>query len=193
MPRLENRPGRRSASRPPRPLVLVVCGADCTEPQYLRGLRDHVANRAVDLKILTKGRAPQQVVDYARKVRDNSERDFDKVWCVIDVDEFDIDVAEVAARAARIDLAVSNPCFELWLLLHHEDCRTHLPSYDSVCLRLRKYVPRYDKTELDFADYVSGVDVAVDPAKRLEPDGTSYGSNPSTNVWKLVELIRGTP
>lgn len=172
-------------------MMLVVCGADCTEPQYLRGLRDHVANRAVDLKILTKGRAPEQVVDYARKVRDNSERDFEEVWCVVDVDEFDISAAKEVARVEKIGLAVSNPCFELWLLLHHADCRTHLASYDAVLLRLRKHVPQYNKTELDFADYVSGVDTAVIRAKDLHPDGTNYTRNPSTNVWRLVELIKG--
>ncbi|HKT03788.1 MAG TPA: RloB family protein [Rugosimonospora sp.] len=126
MPRRENSAARRGPVRRSRPLVLVVCGGERTEPQYLRGLRDHVDNRAVDLKILEKGRDPEQVVAYAAGVWARSPRDFDEVWCVVDVDEFDLDravltAADAVRRARALDGTAAdssgNPSSSVWRLV----------------------------------------------------------------------------
>jgi hypothetical protein len=50
----------------------------------------------------------------------------DEVWCVFDVDEHPkLAEARDQANANGIQLAVSNPCFELWLLLHFQEHRAH--------------------------------------------------------------------
>ena len=48
--RRENTQHRRPPVRRSRPLVLAVCGAKCTEPQYFRSLRDGLRSRAVDIQ-----------------------------------------------------------------------------------------------------------------------------------------------
>ncbi|HEX6077763.1 MAG TPA: hypothetical protein VFZ32_21200 [Micromonosporaceae bacterium] len=53
--------------------------------------------------------------------------------------------------------------------------------------RLRKHVPDYDKTTLRFADHSLGIGEAILRARKLHPDGTDVGANPSTGVWRLVE------
>ncbi|HWB34626.1 MAG TPA: RloB family protein [Rugosimonospora sp.] len=189
MPRRESSDRRRPATRTPRPRILVVCGAAKTEDQYLRGLRQSVDDRAVDIQLKSRPRAPAQVVEHASRL--NASDDFDEVWCVIDVDDFDIPSAVTAARRVGIELAVSNPCFELWLLLHHEDRRAYLQDYRAVLVRLRKYVPGYDKTELSFADFAGGVQAAIDRARALEPTGTDHQINPSTSMWRLAGKIIG--
>lgn len=93
------------------------------------------------------------------------------------------------ARRAGVSLAVSNPCFELWLLLHHAECRSHCTGYADVASRLKKHVPGYDKTRLNFADYADGLNDAVKRARDLEPTGTDHTQNPSTGVWRLVGKI----
>jgi hypothetical protein len=93
------------------------------------------------------------------------------------------------ANRQDVNLAVSNPCFELWLLLHHADCRSHCAGYADVVARLRKHVPAYDKTDLRFADYVAGVYDAVKRARELDPTGVDHARNPSTGVWRLVSTI----
>lgn len=123
-------------------------------------------------------------VDYASR----ATGDFDEVWCVFDVDDFDIRRAQDEARRHRVQLGVSNPCFELWLLLHHTDCRDHLSGYQQAAARLRRHVPRYDKTDLRFADYEHGVDDAVNRARRLD-GGPGECPNPSTGVWRLAQQI----
>jgi hypothetical protein len=163
-----------------------VCGSECTEPQYLAGLRDSLDNRAVDIRIVKHPRSPAQVVAYTVKIM---TADFDEAWCVFDVDKFDIAEAVRGAGASSVEVAVSNPCFELWLLLHHEDHRAPLVDYRAVVARLRRHVPAYDKAELDFADYAERVGDAVTRAKALDATGLSHLSNPSTSVWRLVEKI----
>jgi RloB-like protein len=108
-----------------------------------------------------------------------------------DVDNFDIADAAGLASAKGIDMAVSNPCFELWLLLHHEGCYAYLSGYPAVLARLRKHVPTYDKTRLVFADFSTGVTTAIKHAKKLDPTGEEHAKNPSTSVWRLVEEIVG--
>jgi hypothetical protein len=182
--RLVRRPPRREA----RQRLLIVCGSERTEPQYLAGLRDFIENRAVDLRIVKHPRSPAQVVTYAAKI---TTADFDEVWCVVDVDEFDLASAAAKASRERIELAVSNPCFEVWLLLHHEDCRAAMADCHAVLVRLRKHLPAYDKTKLDFLDYVKNVADAVTRARALETSGTDHTRNPSTSMWRLVEKIMG--
>jgi hypothetical protein len=189
MARRENSQRRRSPARRSRPLVLVVCGAKCTEPQYFRSLRDSLQSCAVDIVLTRQAKAPSQVVEHAASYADRSTKDFDEIWCVVDVDEFDIESTVQEARRAGIELAVSNPCFELWLLLHVEDCRSQAPKCATALKRLLKRVPRYNKTRLDFAHFACGVDQAVNRARTLDPSGARFGLNPSTNVWRLVERM----
>ena len=57
-----------------------------------------------------------------RQTRRRPNRDFDELWCVFDVDQHE-GLAEAIsdARNNSINVAVSNPCFELWLVLHLRD------------------------------------------------------------------------
>jgi hypothetical protein len=60
-----------------------------------------------------------------------------------------------------------------------------------VLAKLRKHVPDYDKSHLDFGDFYAGIADAVTRAKKLDPTSEQYGKNPSTSVWRLVETIMG--
>ena len=59
-----------------------------------------------------------------RRGRDDAA--FDEIWCVFDCDEHPF-VNEAIELAARHDIGVafSNPCFELWFVLHAQDVRRH--------------------------------------------------------------------
>lgn len=180
---------RRGPAARSRHTVLVYCGALRTEPDYFDGLKVSLRSGGVALKVRQEGVAPDRLVRIAAAYRDRKPDTFDDVWCVVDVDQFDIEAALTEARRCRINLAVSNPCFELWLLLHHADCRSHCTGYADVAARLKKHVPAYDKARLDFADYAPGVGEAVKRARDLKPTGVRHRDNPSTSVWRLVESI----
>jgi RloB-like protein len=181
-------PARQPATRRVRRQVLVFSCGRRTEPAYLNGLQ-RGSDLAVALTVKHKAVEPHRLVlaasDFARRHPDQ----YDEVWCVVDVDDYDIGRAVRLAGQAGVQLALSNPCFELWLLLHHADCRAHCTGYDDVVSRLKKHVPTYDKSRLNFADYAAGVRGAVKRARDLDPTGADHRLNPSTSVWRLVERL----
>lgn len=142
------------------------------------------------IKVKTKGADPHTVVRYAAGLRNQAGDSYDEVWCVVDVDDFDVAKAVTTARRAGISLAISNPCFEYWLLLHFEACAAPLPCYADVARRLRRHVPEYDKSALRFADYEQGVEGAVERAQELgHALATEHEHNPATGVWALVKKV----
>ncbi|QWF77061.1 RloB family protein [Amycolatopsis sp. CA-230715] len=188
MTRRENSDRRRRAFRAPRLSLLVVCGAAATEPAYFEGLKRARRNPAVTVKVKAKPGGPEGVVKYAAGMRDRAAGTHDEVWCVLDVDEYDLCKAVSAASRLKVNLAISNPCFEFWLLLHFEACAAPLTCYNDVEKRLRKHLPEYDKSALRFEDYAQGVDNAVERA-RGSGLGAEHERNPATGVWALVEKI----
>jgi hypothetical protein len=171
--------------RSPRRTVLIVIGAKRTESDYLKGLRNAFGPATVTMRIITKPGSPDQLIAHAREARG----DYDDVWCVTDVDSFEREGGKITAALALaekldINVAVSDPCFELWLLLHHESCTAFCPDREAVERRLRKHVPDYDKTALRFRDFAAGLDDAIERARRLESAG-----NPSTGVGRLVSAL----
>lgn len=188
MIRRENTRQRRAPYRQELPQILVLCGGRSTEPQYFRGLKKERRNPAVRVDVRDKGVDPAGLVRHAASLRD--ARDYDHVWCVVDVDQFDVARAFALARMEGINLAVSNPCFEYWLLLHFEQCAAPLSCYGDVARRLSKHLPNYTKSALKFSDFAAGVDAAVGRAKkRCRQRGREHEHNPSTRVWELVEAI----
>lgn len=85
-------------------------------------------------------------------------------------------------------MAVSNPRFELWPLLHFERC-TRYASGPHVAEMLKKYMKNYEKS-LDCAKLTGLTSTAVKNASALDEmhrkNGNEAGSNPSTGVWELV-------
>jgi hypothetical protein len=110
---------RSAATRESRNRLLVCCNALRTEKDYLQGLKDDVSNPAVTVKFKPKACSPFQLVMFALAERQRQDGEFDQVWCVFDVDQYeDVPAAVTKAGKAGIEVALSNPCFELWLILH---------------------------------------------------------------------------
>src|SRR5262249_27212226 len=115
----------------------------------------------------------------------------DEVWCVYDVDSHPkLADAFQQARDNGIELAISNPCFELWLLLHFREQTAHIERH-KVGAMLRTHLRGYKK-RADFNKLKEGYADAVNREKgltsRCEQNGAA-GANPSTGVYKLTERI----
>jgi hypothetical protein len=192
---------RRKPFREPRPRVLVCCEGKVTEPGYFNGLKREGQNHLLDIEVRPGGSNPKTLVDFAverkknadilaRRQQDDNLR-YDEVWCVFDVDAHDhVADAKQKAAANRIQLAISNPCFELWLLLHFQDQNAHIErdEVQSIC---RRHLPRYDK-EVPWANVFPLYQGAVKRAQALEcwqETRGCAGENPSTGVHQLTERI----
>lgn len=168
---------------------MIVCGGLCTEPDYLNGLKAHLRNPAVTVKVWAKGQAPVNLVYHACSPRVVGTGEFDERWCVVDTDDFQLRHAAHAAAEEDVHLAVSNPCFEVWLLLRHCDWRKALVDAQAAQRELRRHVPAYRKDKLRFEDFASGVADAVTRARQLDPTGCDHICNPSSGVWQLVQRM----
>lgn len=186
MTRRENSQTRRKPYRQPADRVLVVCGGVHTEPEYFEGMRKSYRNAAVKIVVRKSGKAPDELVRLAMTIRDRDPESFDEVWCVFDLDDFDVvDALKLAGRGG-IRLAISNPCFELWLLLHFENCTAAMTGYTQLRRRLRRHIADYDKGCGTFDQFRPTVPAAIDRAKALAPAGTEHLCNPATGVWALA-------
>jgi hypothetical protein len=182
--------------------VLVCCEGKVTEPSYFNALKQMGHNSLLHVEVKPGGMAPKTLVDFAVDLKQEAETEarrgsddnlkYDEVWCVFDVDAHErLPDAKQKANANRIELAISNPCFELWLLLHFQDQRQHIERHQaqSAC---RSHMPGYQKEvpfELVYPHHQEAVDRAVALDEWQEQQGRP-GGNPSTGVHLLTERIR---
>ncbi|MGW2765707.1 RloB family protein [Streptomyces sp. NPDC001275] len=192
-PKPESTLRRRPAHRDPLPPILVVCGAKNTEPAYLRGLLASVDNRAVDVKIKICAQDPVSVVRHTATERDKAGDHYHRAWCVLDVDDFarNLDQALRLADDENVEVALSNPCFELWLLLHHRAHHAPVTGYQQAKRHLVTHHPGYSKVarEFDFGHYRTRWPDAVERARKLAKSGEEAKANPSSGMWRLIQEI----
>src|SRR3954451_2941209 len=131
--RHKSRPLKRRKPRiEPRKRVLVICEGEKTEPSYFTGVKRLEQASTVDIEIDKAGGVPKTLVERAVAKKKDSKRAvsrdgdpnllYDEIWCVFDVDEHpNLQDAKQQAKANGIELAISNPCFELWLHLHFKE------------------------------------------------------------------------
>jgi hypothetical protein len=118
---------RNTATRPERRTVLIFCEGEASEPDYINAVKrlPHVLrNVAVKVEIDPEQGVPLTLVERAA-ARLKQDGEIDECWCVFDVEwprhHPNLDRALQIAQTNGIRLAVSNPCFELWLILHYQD------------------------------------------------------------------------
>jgi hypothetical protein len=169
---------RQVGVRAPRKTLLVFCEGGRTEPEYLMALRREPSVRevaAVDIRIDadSAGFKPLGLVQKAITARRRSAREYgeiDEFLCVFDVEWPDnhprLKEAGKLAADNGIRLAVSNPCFELWLALHFVEQDAWLDNDAARRLR-RRHDGRADKG-LDPAPYMAARRAAAERAQRLE-------------------------
>ncbi len=128
----------------------------------------------------------------------------DEFWVLLDTDHHFGDTHLPSTLTALRDagnsgfnLAISNPCFELWLLLHHRDVQPASVEFSkcaSVNTALRTLLPGYAKNSLRPDQFpLPRIREAAQRAKRLaESSGDvseRWPKQPGTQIYKLVEQI----
>ncbi|MFB9239949.1 RloB family protein [Plantactinospora siamensis] len=168
--------------REQRRTVLIATNGESTERAYFSGLKQEFTTHRV-MVVVERG-SPLEVVRGAARRRDAN--DVDEAWAVCDVDQYRTQETDAAATANQVRLAWSNPCFEIWLLLHYVDCFGYVKNADEATEKLTRHIRNWDKTALDFDLFRTRVGAAVRRAKRL---GEPPEANPSTAVWQVVEAL----
>jgi hypothetical protein len=187
--------------------TLIACEGSVTEPGYFQAIRRHLhlPERAVTL-LKDLGPSPKALVRGALKCRDRLMADDafhpsagDTLWAVFDGDEHRQsdphswnETLKLAEREG-VRLAISNPSFELWYLLHFEMVWAPLDNRAAID-RLRKHLPRYTKADALFPQPLLPLThTALERADRLAGRARELGqvwpANPSSGVSTLVRHL----
>jgi hypothetical protein len=198
-------PRRKGPDRTFARKVVIACEGK-TERLYFEDMGMHLRARTIDIIMAPhEGTDPATVVAAAEDKRAQLKRERrwsspgDTVWAVFDGDEhLDTDGKrqrwnDAIQRAASrdINLAVSNPSFELWYLLHFQAQNGALNRSQALSA-LRGHRPDYEKNRSLFSElHASGLTaVATGLASSLcaqcEDSGWHRWRNPSTRVHLLV-------
>lgn len=182
---------RQARRQPQRQVILIVCEGQ-TEEAYFRTVKAHYRpSTTVNIKIVRDHSDPVRLVE--KGIHDNRNDDFDRVFCVVDGDKPDR-IALARKRIGKrenLDLIVSIPCFEIWLLLHFEPRDAPFVECAAVCARLKERISDYVKgLHHDFASIAPRIDDAIQNAQWLARRGVA---TPATDVHHVLTCIRPTP
>ncbi|MDA0634816.1 RloB domain-containing protein [Nonomuraea sp. MCN248] len=95
-------------------------------------------------------------------------------------------------QQSSANACLSTPSFEAWLIMHHEDCLRPFQSADEAKRKLKTIVPSWSEGGTRFSDFSHGVRDAMRRARKIDSFGESVLKNPSSNVWRLVDLLIAT-
>jgi hypothetical protein len=193
--------GRREAARDPRPMILIVCEGECTEPYYLDDLRRTVGLSNVTIRGKECGSDPLSVVTYAVDYH-KKFGEFDKIYCVVDRDEhktFERAVEKVVTLNKKIDINIidSYPSFEYRYLLHKIYSRKPFvrasgrSPAENLIHELKKEIPNYEKSDRKIFEALRGdLGRAISNSRRALEESVADGErNPSTRMHELVEHL----
>jgi hypothetical protein len=198
-------PRRKVAARPRRKELLVLVKGHVTEEGYLLFWRRR-ARRHTLVEIHEFHGTPMSLVEKAVEVKAEEERRekrgrgraHDEFWCVFDVDEHPhLERASELAAASGINLAISNPCIELWFLLHFADQTAYIDRRDAQREARAHLKCGKDLDDGALDSLAEHFTLARDRAQRLDEkhrdDGTPTPGNPSSGTWRVVDSITKPP
>ncbi len=196
---------RRPATRPIANKILIVCEGQKTEPQYFKGIRQHKRLRTLQVTIVdaSGNTNPIGIINRAIAERQTIKADKgwepdDTVWAVFDGDEHrnqdpqNWHVAIAQAKTQKINLAITNPCFEFWYLIHYQDATAHIDAKTAL-KQLQKHRPNYTKAQTLYPDPLAALtDIAIQRADKIAHQITHNQLDPYANPCcsRLPELIK---
>lgn len=199
-----------------------ICEGANTETWYFKKLIDIRKSLnihpLIDIRLLEKTEEdrdisfPRKLIAFAESQKDNKEIAFDKerdkMIVVFDADIFEAkvqDYDDVIAEGEKNNiLAVSNPAFELFLLLHFENSYEQeiLPNQQKIIKNEKEgnqtfiYKLLLSKTGINskknsqIGELAEKVDIAIMQEKKMNEDIHDCKGKITCNIGKIIESIR---
>ena len=190
---------RRRFVRPPgkrryRKMFVLATEGRKTESQYFEIFKDR--GLAVHIEFLKRkgDSAPPQVLERMKNyLKQRGLKNSDEAWLVVDKDQWTdyqlLQLHEWSQQADNYGLALSNPKFEFWLLLHFED-GSGVSNSKTCSRKLKHHIPGYDKDINARKISQDMIKKAIERAKKRDtPTCCDWPRNTGTTVYRLVENI----
>jgi RloB-like protein len=187
-----------------RQRFILICEGEKTEPAYFNALKAHYPGSLISIEyvapagvpITIKDKVKARMAELRQEQRGDPSAKADTIWAVFDQDNH-LKVAEAIAgcESAGAQVAYSNPCFEVWLILHYEDY--HAPDdHHQVQKRYKELDPAYEPKGSKIPNCAALMEkveqaenFAENQCKCREEEGSPLG-RPSTTVYHLTRAIR---
>jgi hypothetical protein len=178
--------------------MLIVCEGEKTEPNYFDDVRRYFHVQREFCIVIGRCGDPRSVVQRAKREKiaaESIDEPFDEIWVVFDRD--DVAGVENAIQMARdndFNVAFSNPCFELWYLLHFRDQTAHL-NQQAAKRAMRQCIEGYRESQAGlyeeyFRDRENRAIARAEKLRARYDDELKWsGRNPFTTVDLLVIAI----
>lgn len=194
MPKKRRKFRRPSGQRRYRKLFVIATKGRKTEPRYFSLFNSASVIRVLCLKC-DGDSAPKQVLKRMQHyLKDEGIKSTDEAWLVVDKDQWSsaqlLMLHQWAQSALNYGMALSNPKFEYWLLLHFEEGRG-VGTSSQCSERLRRYLPGYDKDVSPRKFPTENIIKAVQRAQaRDKPPCKDWPRRPGqTTVYRLVARL----
>jgi len=178
-------------------LILIASEGEKTEASYFSF--PFLLHRRVKILPIPSNNgksSPSHVLDNLKKeAKKYNLTKGDRLWLVIDRDRWrPYQISEVMGkRVCRLNIrvAISNPCFELWLYLHFAKLPSDPVSNSKMMVKLlRKIKGSYQKHTLISEDYEQGIARAMEEAAKTIIDTDGIPINPGTQVFLILRDIQ---
>lgn len=183
---------RESANRDAR-LIVVATEGEHTERIYLEAF----TSRRVQIVTLPTDDCKSSPADVAKRIAAYKDEyqvgEGDEFWIVVDRDAWNegalSSIAEDCSKDETKWLAVSNPCFEVWLALHFtNEIPEDLKSKNSAKF-LRKHLAGYKKSSFKVDELVKNVADAINRARDRDVPSDRWPNKVGSRVYLLMESI----
>lgn len=193
----------RKIKRKKKPVILIIAeGKNVTESQYFTSFQKQ--NNGFNIQMLTTDSSTDperlyQKITHYWEYKELDETQGDIGFIVLDLD-CNSDKANLIKKLAKkrryIKFIVSNPCFEIWFLLHFKyTTHTYMSGYEAI-RDLRNYIPNYVKN-LPVTEIITDkLDNAMANAGKLKDyfeemgaDWPSNKCNPYTDAPVIIEIF----
>ncbi len=200
--------GRKKKGRKPKKItlyhaILIICEDTKSSVFYFKGwaadhLKELKANHVrINVEPSKRGQDPERIIRYAKEHKDS----YDEIYCVLDVDDHaHLTKALKEAKKNKFIPIVSNPCFELWYLLHFPNYSTRPQTPKLLEKELGKLLgTKYDKGFSKIYELLNtegSEEEAIKKAEKLKTyaqkhtNNQDITANPSTEVFQLIEHLR---
>lgn len=195
-------------------LVVIAGEGRYTESIYFNSVKSNLRAPNVHVEVLERDSdesSPESVHrQIAEFMRQYNIEDDDELWLVIDRDRWHermlSQVAQLCAQNLHLHLCMSNPCFELWLLLHLDD----VEQYDDIMKndlqqnrknksgitflkkRMKDLLGSYSESNYDAVSLLPLANVAINRARNLDKNPHDrWPQSIGTRVYLLMESIIG--
>ena len=217
------RPSDHEETIEPYRKYFFICEGANTETFYFQKLIDLRKTLGIhpliDIRFIEKTEGdrdisyPRKLIEFADKQKELMKPDFDpdrdKMIVVFDTDIFNDKVSDfdsvVAFGEQKNILAVTNPAFELFLLLHFDGSYETdiLPNAEAILKNdkvgghqryiytlLHSRTKMNSKTNRRIGELANNIDIAIEQEKKLNQDVHSALSSITCNIGSIIQMIR---